>query len=161
MHIDVHISNHFYVSGMPLGLFQKVGKYRGMGGLGADPPAGSRGSALVGVEGGETPLKLELFLNQNCPESHQLTRMVVTHTLHARKKKKRKVGTSEKVGIPTKVRKTASLMFAQTCSSSRLFLPVLIALVIVAAIGGQTGRICAVVVVIVSLPALLIVIVVR
>ena len=72
----------FYSSGMPLGLFQKVGKYPGTGGLGAEPPAGSRGSALVGF-------KLELFLNQNCPESHQLTRMVVTHTIHAKKKKKK------------------------------------------------------------------------
>ena len=69
---------------MPLGLFKKVGKYPGAGGLGAKPPAGSRGSALVGVQGDEAPLKLELFLNQNCPESHQLTRMVVTHTIHAR-----------------------------------------------------------------------------
>ena len=54
-------------------------------------------------------LELELFLNQNCPESHQLTRMVVTHTIHAhthtQKKKKEGGGeTSEKVG------KTASLM---------------------------------------------------
>ena len=61
---------------MPLGLFKKVGKYCLIGGLG-EPPAGSRGSAPVGVQ------RLELFLNQNCPESHQLTRMVVTHTIHA------------------------------------------------------------------------------
>ena len=39
--------------------------------------SGVWGSALV------APLKLELFLNQNCPESHQLTHMVVTHTIHA------------------------------------------------------------------------------
>ena len=40
---------------MPLGLFKKVGKYPGTGGLGAEPPAaGSRGSALVGVQEGET-----------------------------------------------------------------------------------------------------------
>ena len=54
---------------------------------------------------------LELFLNQNCPEIHQLTLMVVTHTIHARggggggeeeKKKRKKVGRSEKVGIPKK-----------------------------------------------------------
>ena len=45
---------------------------------------GFRGSALVGVQRGEAPLKLELFLNQNCPESHQLTRMVVTHTITCR-----------------------------------------------------------------------------
>ena len=82
-----------YPTGMPLGLFKKVGNYRWTGGLGAEPPAGSRGSALVGVQG-EAPLKLELFLNQNCPESHQLTRMVVTHVYNTctgeRKKKKRK-----------------------------------------------------------------------
>ena len=30
---------------MPLGLFKKVGKYREIGGLGAEPPAESRGSA--------------------------------------------------------------------------------------------------------------------
>ena len=65
---------------------------------------GSRGSALVGVQGGEAPLKLELFLNQNCPESHQLTRMVVTHvhTIHARgkerKKKKKRKKEEKKVG---------------------------------------------------------------
>ena len=35
---------------MPLGLFKKVGKYRGIGDLGAEPPAGSRGSAPVGVQ---------------------------------------------------------------------------------------------------------------
>ena len=39
-----------YTAGMPLGLLKKVGKYRGIGGLGAQPPAGSRGSALVGVQ---------------------------------------------------------------------------------------------------------------
>ena len=77
-------------AGMPLGLLKIVGKYPGTGGLGGEPPAGSRGSALVGVKGGEAPLMLELFLNQNCPESHQLTRMVVTHTIHARGKKKKK-----------------------------------------------------------------------
>ena len=98
---------------MPVGLLKKVGNYCFTGGL-----------------------KLELFLNQNCPESHQLTRMVVTHvhTIHARgkerkkkkkkkkkgkkkggkkkkkkKRKKKKVGRSQKVGIPTKVGKTASL----------------------------------------------------
>ena len=38
---------------MPLGLFKKVGKYPGTGDLGAEPPAGSMGSALVGVQGGE------------------------------------------------------------------------------------------------------------
>ena len=91
-------------TGMPLGLLKKVGKYPGTGVLGAEPPAGSRSSALVGVQGGESPLKLELFLNQNCPESHQLTRMIVTHTIHARGKEEKKVG------IPTKVRKTASLL---------------------------------------------------
>ena len=80
---------------------------------------GSGGSALVGVEGGEAPLKLELFLNQNCPESHQLTRMVVTHVYNTctgerkkekKKKKSRKVGRSEKVG------KTASLIMTPTIS---------------------------------------------
>ena len=102
----------FLISGMPLGLFKKVGKYPGIGGLGAEPQAGCRGSALVGVQGGKAPLKLELFLNQNCPESHQLTRMVVTHTIHARggggkekRKRKKTVGRSEKVG------KTASLSY--------------------------------------------------
>ena len=39
-------------AGMPLGLLKKVGKYLWTGGLGAEPPAGSRGSALVGVQGG-------------------------------------------------------------------------------------------------------------
>ena len=63
---------------MPLGLLKKVGKYPGTGGLGVKG----------GVKGGEAPLKLELFLNQNCPESPE---------------KKKKVGRSEKVG------KTASL----------------------------------------------------
>ena len=110
-----------YKSGMPLGLFKKVGNYCWTGGLGAEPPAGSRGSALVGVQ---APLKLELFLNQNCPESHQLTRMVVTHVYNTctgewkkegkkkkkKKRKKKKVVRSEKVGIPTKVGKTASLI---------------------------------------------------
>ena len=66
---------------MPPGLFKKVGKYPGTGGLGA-----------------------EFFLNQNCPESHQLIRMVVTHTIHARGGGgEKKVGRSEKVRIPTKV----------------------------------------------------------
>ena len=38
-----------YNTGMPLGLFKKVGKYPGTGGLGVEPPAaGSRGSTLVG-----------------------------------------------------------------------------------------------------------------
>ena len=74
---------------MPLGLLKKVGKYPGTGGPGA---------------------ALELFLNQNCPESHQLTRMVVTHTIHAQGGGGGgsiffKVGRSEKVGIPTKVGK--------------------------------------------------------
>ena len=93
--LDMRVRNEILqLAGMPLGLFKKVGKQRVIGGLGAAPPAGSRGSA--------PPLKLELFLNQNCPESHQLTRMVVTHTIHAKKRRK-KVGTSEKVG------KTASL----------------------------------------------------
>ena len=43
-----------YAPGMPLGLLKKVGKYPGTGGLGAEPPAGSRGSALVGVQGGKS-----------------------------------------------------------------------------------------------------------
>ena len=88
---------------MPLGLFKKVGNYCWTGGLGAEPPAGCRGSALVGVQGGKVPLKLELFLNQNCPESHQLTRMVVTHVYNTctgeRKKeeeKKKKKGGEKK-----------------------------------------------------------------
>ena len=91
---------------MPLGLFKKVGKYPGTGGL---PPAGSRGSALVGVQGGRSPLEARVFLNQNCPESHQLTRMVVTHTIHAREEEEEKKGgggesrnsdKSRKNGIP-------------------------------------------------------------
>ena len=98
---------------MPLGLFKKLGNYRWTGGLGAEPPAGSRGSALVGVQGGEAPLKLELFLNQNCPESHQLTRMVVTHVYNTctgeRKKEERKKKGKKKVGRSEKVGKTASL----------------------------------------------------
>ena len=63
-------------SGMPLGLFKqvKVGKYRGIGGL-------------VGVQGGEAPLKLELFLNQNCPKA---TNWHAWSLLHAKKKKKKK-----------------------------------------------------------------------
>jgi len=31
------------------------------GGLGAEPPAGSRGTPLVGDQGGEAPLKLKAF----------------------------------------------------------------------------------------------------
>ena len=86
---------------MPLGLFKKVGNYRWTGGLGAELPAGSRGSALVGVQGGEAPLKLELFLNQNCPESHQLKRMVVTHVYNTctgerKKEEKKKKGKKKK-----------------------------------------------------------------
>ena len=56
-----------YSAGMPL--FQKVGKYRWIGDLGAEPPSGVQGQSPRWV-------KLELFhLNQNCPQSHQLTRM--------------------------------------------------------------------------------------
>ena len=80
--------------------------------------------------------KLELFLNQNCPESHQLTRMVVTHTREkkrgkkgekkggkkkGKKKRRKKVGTSEKVGIPTEVGKTASLINVIKTHYSTLF----------------------------------------
>ena len=100
---------------MPLGLFKKLGKYPWTGGLGAELPAGSRGSALVGVQGG----KLELFLNQNCPKSHQLTRMVVTHTIHARggggggggkEEKKKLEGLKKSEFREKKVGKTASLI---------------------------------------------------
>ena len=64
-------------------------------------------SRKVSGDRGSGGLKLELFLNQNCPESHQLTRMVVTHTIHAwgKKEKKKKseslnVWKSRKNGIP-------------------------------------------------------------
>ena len=56
------------------------------------------GSGVWGSGG----LKLELFLNQNCPESHQLTRMVVTHTIHARrikKEEKKKKKKSENLNV--------------------------------------------------------------
>ena len=83
--------------------------------ISCDRGSGVQGQRPVGVEGGKAPLKLALFLNQNCPESHQLTRMVVTHTIHAhthtkkKREKKKEEGMSEKVRIPTKVGKTASL----------------------------------------------------
>ena len=92
-HVNIAYMYDYNVTGMPLGLFKKVGKYRGIGGLG-----------------------LELFLNQNCPESHQLTRMVVTHTIHAQKKKggggggSRNVGKSRNVNI-TKIMKLSHCEF--------------------------------------------------
>ena len=61
---------------------------------------------------------LELFLNQNCPEIHQLTLMVVTHTIHARgggggkkrrKKEKKLEGLKKSEFRRKKVGKTASL----------------------------------------------------
>ena len=81
---------------------RKLSLERGSGGR---APSGVQvpWTALVGVQGGEAPLKLELFLNQNCPESHQLTRMVVTHVYNTctgerkkeKKKRRKKVGKSE------------------------------------------------------------------
>ena len=73
---------------MPLGLFKKVGNYRWSGGLGQSPQRGPGAAPWWGF-------KLELFLNQNCPESHQLTRMVVTHVYNTctgeiQKEKKKK-----------------------------------------------------------------------
>ena len=51
---------------MPLGLFQKVGKYLGTGGLGAEFPAGSRGSAPFGVQGVK-PLEARAFSQSELP----------------------------------------------------------------------------------------------
>ena len=76
----------FAESGMPLGLFKKVGKYPGTRGL----------------------------VNQNCPESAWSLHIQYSTGKEKKKKKKGggKVGRSEKVGIPTKVGKTASLLNA-------------------------------------------------
>ena len=57
---------------MPLGLFKKVGKYPGSGGVGAEPPAGSRGSALVGVQGGRSPLEARAFSESELPREPPL-----------------------------------------------------------------------------------------
>ena len=78
---------------MPLGLLKKVGKYPGTGGLGAEPPAGSRGSALVGVQEGKAPLKLELFAQSELPRKPPIDmhgRYTYTCT-GRRRKKSRKV----------------------------------------------------------------------
>ena len=50
--------------------------------------------ALVGVK--LELVKLELFLNQNCPESHQLTRMVVTHVYNTCTGERKKEGGKKK-----------------------------------------------------------------
>ena len=88
---------------MPLGLFKKVGKYRGIGGLGAESPAGSRGSALVGVQGGEAPLEARAFSQSELPrkppiDTHgRYTYNTCTHT-NKNKKKKGKKKKSRNVG---------------------------------------------------------------
>ena len=48
------------------GTVQKVGKYPGTDGLGADPPAGSRGSALGGSRG-QSPLEARAFSQSELP----------------------------------------------------------------------------------------------
>ena len=84
---------------MPLGLFKKVGKYRGIGGLGAEPPAGSWGSAPVGVQArafsqSELPRKQPI-------DTHGLyTYNTCTEEEKKGGKKSRNVRKSRKNGIP-------------------------------------------------------------
>ena len=74
--------------GMPLGLFKKVGKYPGTGGLGAEPPAGSRGRVR--------PLEARAFSQSELPrkppiDTHgRYTYNTCTRGKKEEKKKKKK-----------------------------------------------------------------------
>ena len=93
-------------TGMPLGLFKKVGKYRGIGGSGGTAPSGrSRGSALWGVPRGQSPLVARAFSQSELPRKPPIdthghyTYNTCTDKEEKKKKKKRekkKSGTSEK-----------------------------------------------------------------
>ena len=95
---------------MPLGLFKKVGKYRGIGGLGAEPPAGSRGSAP------SAPLEARAFSQSELPRKPPIDthgRYIYNTCTGGGKKKKKKGkkgggGKSERRG---KSEKLASLMY--------------------------------------------------
>ena len=100
-----------YTSGMPLGLFKKVGKYPGTGGLGSWGP----GAAPWWGFKGRSPLEARAFSQSELPRKPPID----THGRYTyntctggkkEKEKKKKVGRSEKVRIPKKVGKTASLI---------------------------------------------------
>ena len=77
-----------------------------IGGLGAEPPAGSRGSAPVGVQA-----RARAFSQSELPRKPPIDThgRYTCNTCTHKKQKTKKIKTSEKVGIPTKVGKTASL----------------------------------------------------
>ena len=91
------------------GTVQKSRKVSGDWGSGGRAPAGSRGSALVGVQGSHLLelVKARAFSQSELPRKPPIdTHGRYTYNTCTGKK----VGRSEKVGIPTKVGKTASLI---------------------------------------------------
>ena len=95
----------FDYSGMPLELLKKVGKYRVIGGLGAEPPAGSRGSTPVGVQGGEA----RAFSQSELPRKPPIdTHGRYTYNTCTKKKSR---------NVRKKVGKTASLIINEHCNS--------------------------------------------
>ena len=54
-------------TGMPLGLFKKVGKYRGIGGLVVQPPAGVQGQCPGGGPRGQSALEARAFYQSELP----------------------------------------------------------------------------------------------
>ena len=103
---------------MPLGLLKKVGNYRWTGGPGAAPWWGFKG---------RSPLEARAFSQSELPRKPPIDthgRYTCIQYMHGgtkerrkkkkkKKKEKKKSEGPEKVGIPTKVGKTASLL---TCT---------------------------------------------
>ena len=56
-----------YKSEMPLGLFQKVGKYRGIGGSGGRAPSEVQGQHPGGGSRGQSPLEARAFSQSELP----------------------------------------------------------------------------------------------
>ena len=94
---------------MPLGLFKKVGKYPGTGGLaGGRAPSGVQGQRL-------RPLEARAFSQSELPRKPPIdTHGRYTYNTCTEKKEEKKKG-GKKVGRSEKVGKTASLNIGMLC----------------------------------------------